>query len=388
MSICLEPSTTAAVRSSAFLRLLRFRYVVVAVPLALLTMVAFRSWGDWYWQAVGAQLLHGDHRLASDVLVDHPGGLRLYAEYPMIQVGPIALIAASLLLPFGPYAGQILASAVIVAIGLAVLGLAERLAVRRDPSRSIPVSTNVIIVGLLLTPSWAQMAGRYTHLDDALALLLCVAALAALERGAPATVGLLVGLAVDAKPWAIGFVALALAFTGAQRWRSIAVAAATIAIAWLPFIVADPSTLHALQPQGGLSAGAPLRLLGFGQGDDLRPVRIAQLCLVGLLGALLVKKGQWYLVPVGAVAGRLLLDPFTLTYYAGGLALAAALADISRPGKPPYFSILATGYLVSYSNWLSDPHARSWLRLVSCLAALAVCLIARSEGGRARAVVA
>jgi hypothetical protein len=82
-----------------------------------------------------------------------------------------------------------------------------------------------------------------THLDDVLALLFVVLAVRAAATGRPVLTGVLVGLAVDSKPWAVPFAALLLMVPG---WRRRAAGAAAVLLVVLVVVasrmVLDPGT--------------------------------------------------------------------------------------------------------------------------------------------------
>jgi uncharacterized membrane protein len=117
---------------------------------------------------------------------------------------------------------------------------------------------------VFFVPVWMYLAVASTHLDDVLALAGGVAALAAARAGRPVGAGLLLGLAADAKPWALGFSALLFLLPDWQaRLRGIGTTAVTVAAAWVPFFLADPRSSRVLHFTIANTPLSALRALGF-----------------------------------------------------------------------------------------------------------------------------
>jgi uncharacterized membrane protein len=55
---------------------------------------------------------------------------------------------------------------------------------------------------VFMMPVWMSLAVGTAHLDDVLALLFTILAIRGALAGRPVLAGVLLGLAVDAKPWA------------------------------------------------------------------------------------------------------------------------------------------------------------------------------------------
>jgi hypothetical protein len=140
--------------------------------------------------------------------------------------------------------------------------------------------------------------------------------------------GAALALAVAAKPWAIGFLPLALGLPWAGLRVAAAVAAVGIAVAWAPFVLANRGTLTALHPPVGLSSASGLHALG--ARGVMVPAwgRTAQLVLAPLASTVTVlTRGLPGVLLVG-VAVRLALDPKNNAYYIGSAALAAVVFDL------------------------------------------------------------
>ncbi len=75
----------------------------------------------------------------------------------------------------------------------------------------------VVAAGAVFLIVWASLAVHYSHLDDVLALLFAALAIRAVLADVPALAGLCLGLAVDAKPWALVFLPLGLAVARDRR---------------------------------------------------------------------------------------------------------------------------------------------------------------------------
>ena len=189
------------------------------------SLLAARGGGySWHYFAQGADLL-----INPGV---NGGGLHLYAAHPDLQIGPIALLVAVPLNALGPTGGRLAAELALALLGpllLYVLVLARRRLTGTSPAPVLLLGT-----GLLLMPVWSEVATRFTHLDDALALSFCVVAVLAVIARRPYLSAGLLAAAIDSKPWAAGFVVLILALPSATRWRAALLTALGVLGAWLP----------------------------------------------------------------------------------------------------------------------------------------------------------
>jgi len=260
-----------------------------------------------------------------------------------------------------------------VVAGAYVLWQVRRLAIERwgDDRR---VNRRIAYGAVAFVPVWMYLAVASTHLDDVIALAAAVAATAAARAGRPWLTGALLGLAVDAKPWALGFAAVLLILPGLRAaLRGAISTVAVIAAGWLPFFAADPNTarlLHFTIPNTSLSA---LRALGVTDARTPPWDRPAQ-ALIGIgLGVIAVRRGAWPAVILLAVAARIALDPGTNKYYAAGIGVGALLWDLLGGQRLlPWWT--ATGAAVLYvSRWIPmRPSVHGWLTLVFCVACTVV----------------
>jgi hypothetical protein len=180
------------------------------------------------------------------------------------------------------------------------------------------------------------------------------------------------------KPWALAFVPLLLVLPR-ERWsRAVLVWVAAVAAAWLPFIVADPLTLHA----GGFTipnvASSSLRALGVTAASTPSWDRPVQVLLGVALGAVAVRRGRWLAVPAVVLAVRMLLDPGAYPYYTAGLVLATVVVDLCwRRTRWPWVSmgVVAGLYVVrSLGPFTPTDEVLGWLRAATLLGVLAVTL--------------
>ncbi len=185
----------------------------------------------------------------------------------------------------------------------------------------------MFIAAIVLIPAWTVLSVRWGHLDDVLAMTFAIVALRAVSSARPVLAGAALALAIAAKPWAIGFLPLLLVLPWG-RLSAATVAAAGIALAWAPFVLANSRTLSALQPPVGLAPASGLHTLG--ARGVLVPVwgRTAQLILAPAAAAVAALMRGLPGVLLVAVAVRLSLDPKNNAYYIGSAALAAVVFDL------------------------------------------------------------
>jgi hypothetical protein len=324
----------------------------------------------WHFFVQGAQALADAD--------DPAGGFHLYAAAPVLQIGPVAFLVADGLRLLGGRPDLFAAQVLGAAGGAYVIWQAGRLG-RRWSAAAV----------VCFVPVWMYLAVGSAHLDDVLALVGAVAALAAARAGKAAPAGLFLGLAVDAKPWALGFAALLLLLPDFRaRLRGAVCLVAAVAAAWLPFFLADPRTdrvLHFTIANTPLSA---LRVLGVTDPHTPPWDRPAQ-ALIGIgLGVLAVRRGRWPAVLLLAAAARIALDPGTNKYYAAGAVTGALLWDLAGSSAAfPWWSAGALGSLFA-SRWLPLPAAaHGSLTLAYCLACAATLVLPRRLEPEAARVV-
>jgi hypothetical protein len=338
-------------------------------------------WFPWVWMTLWAAGQAG-HALVSwhffttgaGLLSSHdPGaGLHLYATHPQLQIGPLTFLAATPLNGLPAWLSGAVASAVIAATGPAMLMSLSRL-----PQLTITNRQRGLAAAVLL-PVWAELAVHYTHLDDALALVLLMAAMHALARCRPIPAALLLAASADAKPWALAFVPLLLVLPRDRWWRAVMVWMAAMAAAWLPFVLADPLTLQAGRFSIPNDASSSLRALGITATSTPAWDRPLQLLLGVALGTLAVRRGRWLVVPAVVLSVRMLLDPGAYSYYTSGLLLATVVVDVVwRRTRWPWVSIGVAAGLYAVRNLgplTPTDDVLGWLRAATTLGVLVISL--------------
>ena len=354
------------------------RIAVLAMWVAFVAWTVLFAWvhrhhlaGAWHYFMTGARLLRSD---------DAPGGLYLYAHHPELQIGPLAFVAALPMTWLPAQVGRVLAVVVMTALGPLALALVIRLIPAGDPRRRL---TRVVPAGLLLLTVWAELGSKTGHLDDVLALLLALLAMHAVSRRRPVLAALLLAGSADCKPWALAFVAMLLALPRADWWRAGIVWVGGVLVAWLPFVLVDPATVHALAdfvlPNSPASA---LRAIGIMSPHTPPWDRPAQILLGAGLGVVAVRRGAWPAVLVVALAVRVLLDPSVFTYYTAGLLLGAVVLDlVVSQWRLPWTTL--GGFVLVYLPRYVDgplglhPATSGVMRATYCLSVLALVVFGR-----------
>lgn len=278
------------------------------------------------------------------------GGWHVYACHPELQYGPLTLlvsgavhllptavakpVALSLMLLSGP--------ALLVMLGHRVSGTGRR---------RHTLAPTVLAAGGLMMPFWAVLAVYYAHLDDVLAMVALVAAVAALRRARYLPATFILAASASAKPWAVGFVTLLLLVPAARRARHVVIYVAVTAGAWLPFFLADAGTWRLTQFGITNAPSSALRALGIV--DPTTPAwdRPAQLTLAVVLGLVLGRRGRWAWVPLAVLASRLLLDPQVYGYYSAGLLMAAVVADLGGAHLPSRQTVRVPWWTLTCATW-------------------------------------
>lgn len=342
------------------------------------SLLAARGGGySWHYFAQGADLL-----INPGV---NGGGLHLYAVHPDLQIGPIALLVAVPLNALGPTGGRLAAELALALLGpllLYVLVLARRRLTGTSPAPVLLLGT-----GLLLMPVWSEVATRFTHLDDALALSFCVVAVLAVIARRPYLSAGLLAAAIDSKPWAAGFVVLILALPSATRWRAALLTALGVLGAWLPFVLADPMTLALSRFTIENVDDSALHALGVNTANTPSWDRPAQVILGIAVAIVCVRRGRWAAVPLAVVTARLLLDPQTYPYYSSGLLLATAILDLLTPGRRwPLWTAAAGSWYVSngIAGALLQPAQVGALRALFMVGVLVALCLLPDRAGRSR----
>ena len=343
------------------------------------------------------------------------GGLDLYANYPQLQIGPLAFAAAQLLRHLGPDNGLVTAELIMTAMGLVIVYAVERIAltVRPGLAGSQALRRTVLTGGAVFMIAWVELTAAYGHLDDALALLCAVTALWAAVTARPMMTGLLVGLAIDAKPWALIFLPLlflasdrggaadmASPATGlctkaqaqvrsrarARAWGLAAGCALAVVIAgWLPFFLADPATMAAAHFTIRNMPDSALRAIGFSTPRTPSWDRSAQIVLAWVLGALALWRKRPAAVIMLAAGARIALDPGTHGYYTAAVMAGALVWDTMGARRPfPLWSVLSFCALNAARLLTADAVIRGTIRLDLVLACTLAILLSPAGWQRER----
>jgi hypothetical protein len=326
-------------------------------------ILARRGGISWVFFVKGSSLLFDGNYNGHN----RPGFMHLYQNYPGMQIGPLAFALAQVIRnlvpgqPVGPYQDVVLAQVLMSVIGLATLLVIRRIAVTVRPvltgTREFRVS--FLAGGAVFMVAWTELAVAYGHLDDALALLLGSVAVLTAITARPVLTGLAIGLAADAKPWALIFLPVLL-LTAGPAWRlgqsltarlrpplvAAGCALAVIAAGWLPFFIADPLTVRALHYTIANMPDSALRALGVTAARTPPWDRQAQILLACLLGVLAVARRRWPAVLLLAAGARIALDPGVHGYYTPGILVGALLWDLVGARRPfPVWTCLSFGAL-------------------------------------------
>ncbi len=276
------------------------------------------------------------------------GPLSLYVRAPFV-----ALATALHEAPLGVYRWGCLP------LMLAVATLAVWLARHAAAKGTGPLGQLGIVLVCLLNPLVAD-AAYWGHPEELLSASLAVGAVLAASERRTLLTGVLLGLAMAGKQWAVLFVAPALLVLGRDQLRALAVAGVTAALAWLPMAVnlgAAQRALHYVShPQpvvtvfNWLYPFSPLRVATIanpfgdartfqvhvplaGEAALVRPAIIA----LGVLIPLLVWRMRARARPEALLLAlalvcllRCALDPGTMAYYHLPLLLVLVALDAER----------------------------------------------------------
>ncbi|GHE15764.1 hypothetical protein [Streptomyces alanosinicus] len=361
----------------------RWHIVLLTLWTAVWFVVAERhSAISWHYLRTGQQLLFGQ---ASG------GGLALYANHPDLQIGPVSFLVAGLFAPFPLDVGEKLADAFMSGLGLYMLVLIGRAAADHNRGTGLNhkrLQQRVLIAGAAFIPMWVEVSVRFAHLDDVLALFFTTLAVRALVRGQATATGVFLALAIDSKPWAVGFLPLLLALPRPVRLRSAAWAFGLVAVAWLPFYLTHLDTLQAARFTIPNQPASSLRW--FGVNDPATPSwdRPAQMALGIALGAVAVRRDRWPAVVFLAADARILLDPSVYTYYNASVLLGTLIWDsIGQRRLVPWVSWIALISLYGSALVIPSDATRGLIRMAFCVGAAAYVLFwpqRAPRGGRGR----
>jgi hypothetical protein len=207
------------------------------------------------------------------------------------------------------------------------------------------------------------------HPEELLGGVLCVAAALAAGRSRPVVAGMLLGLAVANKPWALLAVVPLVAILGGGRFKLLATAAATTTVVMLPLVLAGSAVQEAAavarttsgifqpwQVWWFLGEHGQVVVGNFGEKPDFRagPAwltgiahQVVVLVPVVLSLALLprLRSRAWHdglLLLAFAFLLRCLLDPWNVSYYSLPFLLALVAWEVHAEDRPPVVSMAAT----------------------------------------------
>ena len=326
------------------------------ILLCFALMVAWdsRSDADWSMLSTGGGALFGHAPLST------------YAAHPGLEIGPPALVVVRAMNVLPGIGGELAAHLLLGFMGWLMLFLAERWSVPGVTFRSAPKSQGLLtlLVGLPVLKEWAALAGACAHVEDGLALLTFVLACRAVMKGRPVLAGLLIGLTVAWKPWAV--VALPLLWGLPHRRRPMlsgaALAVLIPAVCWLPFVLGDHATLHAVSANFTLRADSPLRLFNVHVDDVPSWWRNVELLGASSAASVAALRRDWRTAFAAGCAARLLLDPAGFDYYVAGLIMATALTERLCRLRPWRTALLLIAMV--YVNPLLSTHVEVQLRFL------------------------
>jgi len=339
---------------------------------------------SWHYLRTGGQLIY------QGTSGNGTGGLNLYAHHPELQMGPLSFLTAGLFNPFPEVIGQFLAAALMSLLGLVIVVLAGRSAAHHflgTGTNHQRLRQRVLIAGLAFIPMWIEVAVRFGHLDDVLALFFTALAVRAVTRGDAALTGICLALAMDSKPTALAFLPLLLALPREKWLRAGLWCAGLVAVAWLPFFLGDSQSFAAAKFAIPNQSASALRWLGVDDPTTPGWDRPAQAALGLVLGALAVWRGRWAAVVLLGANARIVLDPSVYTYYTASVLLGTLLWDvIGQRRLVPWWSWLGLLFLYGSVFAVPDDAARGLIRLAFVAVSTAYVLLwpVRERGRRGR----
>jgi hypothetical protein len=203
------------------------------------------------------------------------------------------------------------------------------------------------LCALLTAGTWATLASGSAHLEDAVAPLLLIWAVHCADRRKYLNAALCVGIAIATKPWAVAGIAVLLRRHDRRLVvRDLVVAAATAALAWLPFVLAAPGTLHAADRPFTLQHVVPMAL--FLHSGVTAPHWMRTVQLLGIVVAAVAARRSSAADAVAAgMCARLLLDPGSSTYYLSSVVLCIAAAELVTGRRPHRLVVAVIGLWVA-----------------------------------------
>jgi hypothetical protein len=210
-------------------------------PLALVAAgAAAAAWrpssigADYVWDA-GPALQALAHGHVGDYVSAQPlmGALSILIRWPLAALATAAGAGELAVYRIG---------AVPLVMAAGVLGLALAWTMRE---RGHPPALRAVVVALCLLNPMTFDALKFGHPEEILGGALCVGALLAAGRGRATAAGVLLGLAIATKQWALVAVAPALVAAPRGHARLLLSAGAVAAALWLPLALGDASEFAA-----------------------------------------------------------------------------------------------------------------------------------------------
>ena len=289
-------------------------------------------------------LAHGDVGSFLSLSPAYGGSLILRSPFAMLPSlwggGELAVFRAAAL------------PCLLAAIALGLVLVAQNLA------RGLGRGTCAMVLLLCAANPITWRAVEMGHPEELLGGVLCVGAVLAAIARKPGWAGLLLGLAIANKAWAVLAIGPVLIALPAGRWRALAIAGGLAVLFTLPFLLAGPATAtpHGASASGGIFH--PWQVWWFFgdmdlpvPGPDARIARSAPAWLSPIPHPLIV----FVALPLSLLAARrkadplallalllllrCVLDPWNNTYYMLPCVLALAAWEPLRYGRPPLFAL-------------------------------------------------
>jgi hypothetical protein len=332
--------------------------VLGAVSLAWLGLLGF-VFTDYELEAAPAfaALTRGDSSLFLELCPAYGGSL--------IMRAPFALAADAL------GGGDV---AVFRAVGVPCLLAGSALAVVLAASllaRRAGRGTIAIVVGLCAANPITLRALDVGHPEELLGAALCAGAVLAALRGRAALAGVLLGLALANKAWAVLALGPVLLALPAGRLRALAIAGGVAAVFVLPLLLAAPpsaqpgaaaQTNEIFQPwQVWWFLGSAGEVIRGGDGlvkegyraapDWLSPVSHPLIVAVALPLSLLAwrRRSDPLLLLALLFVLRCVLDPWNTAYYALPAIVALVTWEAWRTERPPLLALTLT--MATWATW-------------------------------------
>lgn len=314
-------------------RLVRFRYLTLsAAGVAGVVLTGHSRNGDWLLLGESGRQILGSH------------ALHVFTDHPVLQVGPLSLPVFGLLdKTSNP---QTVACVVAAALVLMLLRFSELAAISVGGNAD-RVRQLILVGGVAVMFAAADAVGVWGHLED-VAALTCVAAGAwLLARSSSLPAALMLGVAVEFKPWAVLTLPLLLAIPTRKARLAAFVVAISVAIAgWLPFLIGNSATLHvvtAYQPRA--RHDSLMNMLGYHDGEKVPHVWRSLEILLGLAAGIVAARRSVWLVPFVGLAIRVGIDSGVFSYYAFAVIGSALLADVTAARRLPALTLTTAGCL-------------------------------------------